>query len=243
MGTTAIAWGLAALFGVVAAGLVARLRQLTVEVGEAHIGAEKLEGELRATREQLERELGKLRRKSDELAELRKRHDKLRKRKEGEGASTRPAGNSAGATERDLEEARQARDRARQDAAALQNQLDALRAAQAEASERAAEAPTVETLSVEDAERLRADMEDAAEAARAAKAEVAEHEKMVGRLRKRLAAQETAYVSLRGELEAKKDRLTTQNEELERLRALKVTWVDEGAAEGTDVGAESTAES
>jgi predicted nucleic acid-binding Zn-ribbon protein len=46
------------------------------------------------------------------------------------------------------------------------------------------------------------------------------------RLRKRIDNQEQLYASLRGELEAKKDRLRTQEEQLQRLQALKVAVLD-----------------
>ena len=240
MGSAGLAWGIAALFGIGAAALFARLRQLAVEVSEARLGSEKLEGELRATRDQLGRESGKLRRKSDELADLRKRHDKLRKRKDGEGGGGKQASVVTGATDRDLEEARQARDRARDQASALEAELASLRAARAEAEASAAAEPVVETVTAAEAEQLRAEVTKASEALEAAKRDASDAEHMVARLKKRLQAQETAYVSLRGELEAKKDRLSTQNEELERLRALKITWVDAGGEGETVSAAEPT---
>ena len=43
--------------------------------------------------------------------------------------------------------------------------------------------------------------------------------------------QDALYASLRGELEAKKDRLRTQQEELERLRALEVVLAPPPAAD------------
>lgn len=46
------------------------------------------------------------------------------------------------------------------------------------------------------------------------------------RLRKRMQNQEQLYASLRAELEVKKDRLRTQEEQLQRLQALKVAVVD-----------------
>ena len=42
--------------------------------------------------------------------------------------------------------------------------------------------------------------------------------------------QDKLYLAIRGELAAKKDRLRAQQEELERLRALRVTWAS-GEAE------------
>jgi chromosome segregation ATPase len=46
--------------------------------------------------------------------------------------------------------------------------------------------------------------------------------KDAARLREKNKTQDQLYVSIRGELQAKKDRLRTQTEELERIRALKV---------------------
>jgi len=46
------------------------------------------------------------------------------------------------------------------------------------------------------------------------------------RLRKRADNQEQLYASVRGELEVKKDRLRTQEEQLQRLRALKVAVLE-----------------
>ncbi len=228
MGTTAIAWGAAALFAVLAVALIARLRQLTVEVSEAQIGTDKLEGELRATRDQLERESGKLRRKSDELVDVRKRYDKLRKRKDaGDSKSSGPATGSV--TDRDLEEARQARDRAREEAASLQGELAAARAAHADALA-AERARTPEgAVSPDEAEKLRSESAAALASAKSAKQAADDAAKQVTRLKKRLESQETAYVALRGELEAKKDRLATQAEQIERLQALKVALVDSDA--------------
>ncbi len=228
MGSTAIAWGAAALFAVAAIALFARLRQLGVEANEARIGADKLEGELRATRDQLEREAGKLRRKSDELADLRKRHDKLRKRKEGGDArGGAPAAGSV--TDRELEEARQARDRAREEASALTAELEAARTAHAAALADARQQTPEGAVSPDEADKLRSEAAAALESSKAAKEEAESAAKQVARLKKRLEAQETAYVALRGELEAKKDRLATQAEQLERLQSLKVALIDSDA--------------
>ncbi len=46
------------------------------------------------------------------------------------------------------------------------------------------------------------------------------------RVRKRMSNQEMLYASLRAELDVKKDRLRTQEEQLQRLQALKVAVID-----------------
>ena len=62
--------------------------------------------------------------------------------------------------------------------------------------------------------------------------EVREHmQANLQRLREKLDTQQQLYVASRGELEAKKDRLRTQTEEVERLRALSVVVRDEAASD------------
>jgi len=231
IGSPVIAWVIAGAACVAAFGFFLRLRQLAVEAGEARIAADKLGGELRASREQLERESGKLRRKSDELAELRKRHDKLKKRKDGhDGGGAKPSSGAASVTEREVEEARQARDRARAEVQTLDGELEAVRDALAAATA-APPPPPPDSISGDEAAKLRAEAAKAGDTVQAARKQADDADKMVVRLKKRLDAQELAYVQMRGELEAKKDRLSTQQEQIERLRALKVSLVDEPAGE------------
>ena len=236
-GTATLAWGLAALLGVAAAVLFARVRSMNVELGEAVVSGEKLGGELKAARQQLEREAAKGRRKSDELADLRKRHDKLKKRKGGDGGGAsqpQAAAVTAGAAgERALEEARQERDRAREESTRLAAELTEARAA-VEAAK-----PAPGSVDAAEAARLR----EAASQAEGKLAELRERaekaEARVTRLEKKLESQETAYVQLRGELAAKKDRLTTLTEQLERLQALKVALVDADDAKPEDEAREA----
>ena len=65
----------------------------------------------------------------------------------------------------------------------------------------------------------------AEERAKQATSQLAKERHNVERLRGKLETQETLYVSIRSELDAKKDRLRTQQEELERMRALKAGLV------------------
>lgn len=217
-----LAWVVALVFGALAAGFYARVRSINVELGEARISEEKLTGELQASRAQLEREAAKLRRKSDELAELRKRHDKLKKRTEGApakgGADRAELAGAAG--ERVLEQARQERDRAREEVESLTGELEAARASLAAAK------PAAGSLTAAEGQRLRDEAKRAQDALADARTASLKAEEQVTRLKRRLEAQETAYVALRGELEAKKDRLATQAEQIERLRALKVALTD-----------------
>jgi len=70
----------------------------------------------------------------------------------------------------------------------------------------------------------RAEKAEAQSASRAR--ELGAARKEVGRLQERLRTQNKVYMALRGELEAKKDRLRQQREEIERLQAIKVALVD-----------------
>ncbi len=73
-------------------------------------------------------------------------------------------------------------------------------------------------------ERTRLEKQSAAleEKTRELNAQLVEAQRALSQYRKRLETQEQLYTAIRGELRAKKDRLRTQQEELERLRALRV---------------------
>ena len=55
---------------------------------------------------------------------------------------------------------------------------------------------------------------------------LAESREAQARMRKRMANQEQLYASVRSELEVKKDRLRTQEEQIQRLQALEVVVAD-----------------
>ncbi|MBW2697974.1 MAG: hypothetical protein JRE70_15945 [Deltaproteobacteria bacterium] len=216
---------LAGVAGVAAFAFYLRVRGLGVELGQSGVENEKLRAELQSSRAQLERIQAKQRRGSDELVELRKKLEKSKRR----AARAQDAGHGATASqvqalEADLEQTRQARDAARDEASGLSSALSRARAeaAQVEAP------PGPETPSLDNAgiEALRGRCERAEAALAAARPELAAMEKSNARLKGRIDTQERLYVSIRSELEAKKDRLRTQQEEIERLQALKVALVD-----------------
>jgi chromosome segregation ATPase len=189
---------------------------------------------LAETQAQLERDLAReekaRKRQAEELARLRKKADKDRKRE------ARPVAQPLGtvARVRDLEAAlarvERERDRALAQGEQAAGELARLRADLARASEREREAAALRPSSASEAPDPAAVLEArlAESLERLAKLE----EELVGarrteaRMRKRVANQEQLYAALRGELEAKKDRLKTQEEQLERLRALKVSVID-----------------
>jgi chromosome segregation ATPase len=213
--------GALGLFASLLAGV--RLRQVGLAQAASQLEVVRLNGELQAAREQLEKASAKQRRSAEELADLRKRLDKLRRR-EGKGpkgpASIGTSGAQLQALERELEETRQVRDAARSEATGLSLELTRLRA---ERSEPPPERPSLDNAAIES---LQASQREAAEQgdSRARKLQAAATE--IARLKGKVGTQESLYVSMRGELEAKKDRLRRQQEEIERLQALKVVVVD-----------------
>jgi hypothetical protein len=61
-------------------------------------------------------------------------------------------------------------------------------------------------------------------------------ERSLEKLRTKVRTQDQLYLVMRGELEAKKDRLRTQQEELERLQAFKVAVIDPLPPSQVDAG-------
>ncbi len=170
-------------------------------------------------------------RQAEELATLRNRIEKRRKRETK--ASDQPLGTLARIRDHEarVERAEAERDRAIAVGEALRQEIAALEArivAQARALEDASVQPAEEPVEA-----------DAGDPAARFRAELSEYEAMLGklreelalarqteaRMRKRMSNQEQLYASLRAELEVKKDRLKTQEEQLQRLQALKVAVV------------------
>lgn len=244
--TSLIAWIIAAVAGVAVLAFYLRVRALALELGQSTVENEKLRGELNSSRSQLEHAQAKLRRTSDDLAELRKRLEKTKKRAaRGQDSGRSQTASPLQALDDELEQTRQARDSAREEAAGLSSELSRLRtelakaqsAAQAHA-EREAERPMLDIAAIE---TLRKRCEQAEAALADARPEIDALHKASARMKGRLDTQEKLYVSIRSELEAKKDRLRTQHEEIERLQALKVAFVDplpeESAKEADSAGA------
>ncbi len=119
--------------------------------------------------------------------------------------------------EAELEEARQVRDAARSEVQGLSTEVRRLRA---EIAAKPAEEPPSESAELEALRQASAKAaEDLAESIKAQE----ELRVAKARLKKKVDTQELLYVSLRTELEAKKDRLRGQQELIERLQALEVS--------------------
>jgi chromosome segregation ATPase len=192
---------------------------------------QELELELEAVRSELAREKKSRGRQVEELASLRKRADKAKKR----SAKSAPAPLGTASRVQDLvvalEDAGRERDQIRAERDGLAGELARLesrieveaRATQAQAQAAASEAapPDSDSQGSDDAllaetrERL-VKLENELQLAHQTQA----------RTRKRMANQDQLYAALRGELEIKKDRLRTQEEQLQRLQALKAAVLD-----------------
>ncbi len=199
-----------------------RARASAGEASKAWAENEKLAGDLKAVREQLGKQSGKLAGHDEEVAALRKRLDKAKRRSGAAAASGNDAVPASQLElEAELEEARQARDGARSEAEALAAEVSRLRTKLAPKPEpEPEEKPTPETTELEELRGARTQA-----AADLAKSQEAQEElrRAKARLKKKVDTQELLYVAIRTELEAKKDRLRSQQELIERLQALEVS--------------------
>jgi chromosome segregation ATPase len=236
MDALGLGWILAAVAVLAAAFLLLRLRR---EIGRAAALArdvDRLEGELRDARQQLEKRAGAERRRSDQERETRRKLEKAKKR----------AGLARAEQQEEMERARQLEGQLR----LREADLKGLREELARASASPLSPDRIEEREAEMAEMKRAlssltaraeKAEAAAAAAKTAKEEATRGlEKDVARLRRKTATQETLYASIRSELEIKKHRLRAQTEELERLRAYKVAVVDPAPEAAEDENLDST---
>jgi colicin import membrane protein len=206
-----------------------RARSLRAELDAALDRADGLATELEQTSRVRKRQ-------AEELAELRHRSEKARRRRSrtnepplGTAARMRDQEERVARVERERDRAERAGERARAEAESLADEVKRLGARLDEAgiALEAARAAPPETAAVEQTlGTVRAALEASEERARTLEQTLAARDASEARLRKRIQNQEQLYASLRAELEAKKDRLRTQEEQLQRLQALKVAVLD-----------------
>lgn len=217
----------------IAAGVAGAIFAASKGQALAAVRAE-LEGareELEASREKTAKKGEAERRRDEELAELRRRLEKTKRRAGQVREEERQESERIRALEEQLR-------LAQADLKSHRGELQRLEAALAEAQRQAErrpppppparelppppkpEAPPADETLVRRAEHAEARALGLEEALVAARIDVE-------RLRRRAAAQEKLYAALRGELDAKKERLRTQQEELERLRALRAVLADD----------------
>lgn len=197
----------------------------------------RAEGRERAAREQIDslateredltarlsRERQARAKQSDELATLRKRADKVKKRsaRAEKGPVDLPLGTAAriGDLEAQITRVERERDRSRAEREQLASQVADLEA-RLELARRPAPLPelpgdvppAVDEAVLAEAREQIGKLENQLELARQSEA----------RMRKRMSNQEQLYASIRSELEVKKDRLRAQEEKIQRLQALEV---------------------
>lgn len=193
---------------------------------------ERLDARCHALEDRLERSEKARTRQGEELATFRKKADKTRRR--GARAPSPPLGTATRI--QDLEEAlaRSEREREAAQRACVERteELADLRRALDERPAEAAPARTDPVATVDadsrGEEEARHESERLAASRRIAELEGELRAARQGeaRMKKRVANQEQLYAAIRAELAVKKDRLRTQEEQLERLQALRVSLVD-----------------
>lgn len=220
-GWVAIAGGVAAA-GAIGLGLLWQRAQRRAEhLAERCDRLTQTCGELetRITREEKARK-----RQAEELADHRRKADKARRREAKSSAP--PLGTAAriGDLEEALARAGRESERLAVENRALEERLERLQASlEAVPPPPAAVAPPAAAAPQAEQPDAGGELAAARERLRELEGRLDEGRTNEARLRKRIARQEELYAALRGELEAKKDRLRAQTEQIERLQALKVT--------------------
>ena len=212
-----------------------RARSSEALIDEARGVSEKRQGELEAARATLAKSQAKQKHASSEVQELRKKLEKAKKRSAPSKAAPATSATRMQELEVALEQARQEREIAREEAAGIGAELSRVRAARRAEAEK----PEVGQVALREAEAQIADQDSELERLRGA---LADRERALERMRAKAKTQDLLYTSLRSELDAKKDRLRTQQEEVERLRAMKVALMDAPPAETSVTSRESSSE-
>jgi chromosome segregation ATPase len=219
--------------GVVAGFLVLAQswRKATGRVAQLEIEATRMAAKAEKLAVDLSKEARARRRQSEELASLRKRAEKTKRRKMK--SADQPLGTSQRIRDHEAEVERVGLERDR-----VNSEREALEKTVADLESRLAE--SARALALATAREPEPEPEPVATALDESPGELAsalEREKKLEgelqlagqselRMRKRMSNQEMLYASLRAELDVKKDRLRTQEEQLQRLQALKVAVID-----------------
>jgi len=230
-----LAFGAAIVLAWLWRSALAESARLVEEAGRAATRERELE-------QTLARESAARKRQADDLAAHRKRSEKTRKRQSKPGAQPLGTASRIQELEATIGRLREESEHTRAEKDALAVEVARLRTAAASPdpapakpapAEAVAAAPPADAAREEELTRLRERLSEGEARAAKLEQELAEDRKTGAGLRRRLEKQELLYVALRGELEAKKDRLRTQEEQLQRLQALKVAIADEPAAPET----------
>ena len=217
----------------IAGGLiVARLwRTAEGRVVELEAARDALEAEGKELGSSLSKQTQARKRQAEELATLRNKNDKAKRRQSK--SVDQPIGTAARIRDHEaqVERVELERDRALSLHDALSQQIANLEArlettAQALAEATAPRPKPVASEIETTLERVKAELAGSREEISKQNDELTIARQTEARMRKRMSNQEQLYASLRAELDVKKDRLRTQEEQLHRLQALKVAIVD-----------------
>jgi len=229
------------LLGLVAgvAIVLGRLWQLAdaraAVANEAH---DRVSGERQDLAARLSKEVQTRKKQAEELATFRKRADKAKKRsaRDEKGATDLPLGTAARLAdfEEKIERVERERDRSRAEREQLTAQVSTLETRLEIASRASAKvatpAPLAPSLTATD-DSLRTELGEAMERVGKMTEELKLAKETELRMRKRMNNQEQLYASVRAELDVKKDRLRTQEEQIQRLQAMKVVVTDGAQSE------------
>ena len=186
----------------------------------------------------LSKEVQTRKKQAEELATFRKRADKAKKRsaRDEKGATDLPLGTAARLAdfEEKIERVERERDRSRAEREQLTAQVSTLEKRLEIASRASAKvatpAPIAPSLTATD-DSLRTELGEATERVGKMTEELKLAKETELRMRKRMNTQEQLYASVRAELDVKKDRLRTQEEQIQRLQAMKVVVTDGAQSE------------
>jgi chromosome segregation ATPase len=186
----------------------------------------------------LSKEVQTRKKQAEELATFRKRADKAKKRsaRDEKGATDLPLGTAARLAdfEEKIERVERERDRSRAEREQLTAQVSTLETRLEIASRASAKvatpAPIAPSLTATD-DSLRTELGEATERVGKMTEELKLAKETELRMRKRMNNQEQLYASVRAELDVKKDRLRTQEEQIQRLQAMKVVVTDGAQSE------------
>jgi predicted nucleic acid-binding Zn-ribbon protein len=216
-----LAFGAAALAAVF---LFVRLRGAEAE-REVSLGAlSDTAAELEATKKRLEQRANELRARGEELSELRKKFDKLKRRAGDEREEEKSAPARIRALEGELAAEKLDSRSARDEIVRLHAEQERLSAELAQKTAKLGELVPVSNPA--ELEELRKRAADAEAKLSALAPELDTARRDVAKFRGRWETLDKAYVVLRSELEMKKDEARHQRAELERLRALEVVLVE-----------------
>ena len=231
MSSAALGWIASALAAAAAVLLFVRLRAAEAAHAAGEAEQTRLAAELADAAKRLEQRAAESKARGEELAELRKKHDKLKRRAGDEREEEKSAPARLRSLETDLAaeraDSRAARDeivRLHAEAERTTAELARVGAELARASQRLAEVTPLADPGQLDAleKRAQAGEERAAKLA----VELQNAQQNSAKYKGRWETLDKTYIVLRGELELKKDELRSLRAEVERLRALEVVLVE-----------------